>query len=90
MVTEHGTPCFRIQRKDGTGADFSYRHCIMQRPPSRKQEVSQALRRVVRSDIYQARDSFFAKYKDATGTVASTRSFNCLYVPRRRQNNVAH
>jgi hypothetical protein len=42
MITEHGTSCFRIQRKDGTGTDFSYRHCITQRPPSRKQEVLQA------------------------------------------------
>ena len=31
MMTEHGTPCFRIERKDGTGTDFSYRHCY--RPP---------------------------------------------------------
>ncbi|MBV8456133.1 MAG: DCL family protein [Acetobacteraceae bacterium] len=24
MMTEHGTPCFRINRTDGTGTDFSY------------------------------------------------------------------
>ena len=46
MMTEHGTACFRIARRDGTGTDFSYRHCITQRPPTRKQEVSQAFRRV--------------------------------------------
>lgn len=69
MMTEHGTPCFRIERKDGTGTDFSYRHCITQRPPSRKQEVSQAFRRVVRFDLFKARDSFFADHKDAAGTV---------------------
>jgi hypothetical protein len=28
MATEHGTNCFRIVRKDGSGTDFSYRHCI--------------------------------------------------------------
>jgi hypothetical protein len=60
MMTKEGTPCFRIHRTDGTGTDFSYRHCI--RPqPSRKQEVSQAFRRVVRFDLYKARDSFFAE-----------------------------
>ena len=26
MMTEHDTPCFRIERKDGTGTDFSYLH----------------------------------------------------------------
>jgi Protein of unknown function (DUF3223) len=56
MMTEHRTPCFKIVRADGTGTDFSYRHCISQRPPSRKQEVSQAFRRVVRLDLYNARD----------------------------------
>jgi hypothetical protein len=70
MMTEHGTPCFRIERKDGTGTDFSYRHCITRRPPSRKQEVSHAFRRAVRFDLYQARDAFFAEHKDARGTVA--------------------
>jgi Protein of unknown function (DUF3223) len=67
MMTEHGTPCFRINRKDGTGTDFSYRRCITQRFPSRKQEVSQAFRRVVRFDLYRARDEFFSKNKDADG-----------------------
>lgn len=42
MMTEHGTQCFRIIRRDGSGTDFSYPHCISQRPPSRKQEVAQA------------------------------------------------
>ncbi|WP_210208551.1 DCL family protein [Rhodoplanes roseus] len=37
MMTEHGTQCFRIIRMDGSGTDFSYPHCITQRPPSRKQ-----------------------------------------------------
>ncbi|MHC4049209.1 DCL family protein [Bradyrhizobium sp. 25ACV] len=60
MMTEHGTQCFRIIRTDGSGTDFSYPHCISQRPPSRKQEVAQAFRRAVRFDLYKARDSFFA------------------------------
>lgn len=51
MMTEHGTQCFRIVRNDGTGTDFSYPHCIRGRAPSRKQEVSQAFRRVVRFDF---------------------------------------
>lgn len=69
MPTEHGTQCFRIVRKDGSGTDFSYRHCITQRPPSRKQEVSQAFRRAVRFELYKARDAFFAKHGDADGSV---------------------
>lgn len=28
MSAEFGTKCFRIVRVDGTGEDFSYRHCI--------------------------------------------------------------
>jgi long-subunit fatty acid transport protein len=69
MMTEHGTPCFRINRTDGTGTDFSYRRCITQRPPSRKQEVSAAFRRVVRFDLYKARDDFFAANADTNGRV---------------------
>jgi hypothetical protein len=69
MLTEHGTPCFRLVRTDTTGTDFSYRHCITRRPPSRKQEVSQAFRRAVRFDLYKARDEFFAANKDADGLV---------------------
>ena len=34
MMTEHGTPCFRIVRKDGTGTDVSYIHCIKARAPT--------------------------------------------------------
>lgn len=67
MMTEHGTQCFRIIRKDGSGTDFSYPHCITQRPPSRKQEVSQAFQRAVRFDLYKARDAFFATHSDASG-----------------------
>ena len=70
VLTEHGTQCFRIVRTDGTGTDFSYPHCISQRPPSRKQEVSQAFRRVVRFDLYNARDTFFVAHSDTDGIVA--------------------
>jgi hypothetical protein len=70
VMTEHGTQCFRIVRIDGTGTDFSYRHCITQRAPSRKQEVSQAFRRAVRFDLYEARDKFFAAHLDEVGQVA--------------------
>jgi hypothetical protein len=69
MMTEHGTPCFRIVRGDGTGTDFSYRHCVTQRPPTRKQEVSQAFRRAVRFDLYKARDEFVAANRNAEGLV---------------------
>jgi hypothetical protein len=74
MMTEHGTQCFRIIRTDCSGTDFSYSNCITQRPPSRKQEVSQAFRRAVRFDLYKARDTFFATHGDANGnaTCAAT------------------
>ena len=70
MMTEYGTPCFVINRHDGISTDFSYRHCISQRPPTRKQEVSQALRRVVRFDLYAARDKFYAENRNEDGQVA--------------------
>lgn len=44
VMTEHGTQCFRIVRNDGTGTDFSYRHCISQTAPCRKQEINHALK----------------------------------------------
>jgi hypothetical protein len=70
MMTEHGTQCFRIIRTDGSGTDFSYPHCIAQRAPSRKQEVSQAFPRVVRFDLYRARDTFFAAHFGTDGHVS--------------------
>lgn len=70
MMTEYGTPCFRIVRTDGTGTDFSYGHCIKLKPPTRKQEVSQAFRRVVRIDLYRRRDQFFTEHKGPDGRVA--------------------
>ena len=69
MATEHGTNCFRIVRTDGSGTDFSYRHCITQRPPTRKQEVSQAFRRAVQLDLYAARDKFFSDNRGPDGKV---------------------
>jgi hypothetical protein len=70
FMTEHGTQCFRIVRVDGSGTDFSYPRCVSQRAPSRKQEVSQAFRRIVRFDLYKARDDFFATHIDSAGLVA--------------------
>jgi Protein of unknown function (DUF3223) len=70
MLTAHGTQCFRIVRTDGSGTDFSYRHCVSQCPPSRKQEVSQAFRRLVRFDLNRARDTFFAEHVGADGRVS--------------------
>lgn len=69
VMTEHGTPCFTLVRRDGTGTEFSYLHCITQRPPSRKQEVSSAFRWLVRLDLFKKRDEFFAKFSDAAGCV---------------------
>jgi hypothetical protein len=76
MMTEHGTPCFRIIRRDGSGTDFSYRHCITQRPPSRKQEVTAAFRRVVRFDLYKARDEFIACHQSEDGTIICAETGN--------------
>jgi Protein of unknown function (DUF3223) len=79
MMTEHGTPCFRIVRRDGTGTDFSYRHCITQRPPTRKQEVSQAFRRAVRFDLYKARDEFVAANRNAEGMVTCAETAKLIH-----------
>lgn len=70
MMTEHGSQCFRIVRTDGTGTDFSYIHCINGKPPSRKQEVSAALRRVVRYDLFDARNAFLKQHQGPDGLVA--------------------
>ena len=69
MMTEHGTQCFRIIRKDGTGTDVSYLHCIKGRPPARKQEVTQAFRKAVRLDLFKARDKFIAQHRGSDGLV---------------------
>jgi Protein of unknown function (DUF3223) len=69
IMTEHGTPCFRINRKDGTGTEFSFPHCITARAPSRKQEVSGALRWVVRLDLFRKRDEYFSEFADSEGRV---------------------
>ncbi|HRI89894.1 MAG TPA: DCL family protein [Candidatus Hydrogenedentes bacterium] len=84
MMTEHGTQCFRIIRTDGSGTDFSYPHCISQRPPSRKQEVAQAFRRAVRFDLYKARDDFFATHGGADGLVS------CAVTGERISRDEAH
>jgi hypothetical protein len=68
-MTEHGTQCFRIERTDGSGTEFSYRHCITQRSPTRKEEVSSAFRWAVRLDLFMKRDEFFAEHKDAEGLI---------------------
>jgi hypothetical protein len=74
FMTEHGTQCFRIVRLDGSGTEFSYPHCISQRPPTRKQEVSQAFRWAVRFDLYNARDAFLAEHRGADGLVTCAAS----------------
>jgi hypothetical protein len=84
MMTEHGTQCFRIIRTDGSGTDFSYPHCISQRPPSCKQEVAQAFRRAVRFDLYKARDDFFATHGGADGLVS------CAVTGERISRDEAH
>jgi hypothetical protein len=84
MMTEHGTQCFRIVRIDDSSTDFSYLHCISQRPPTLKQEVSQAFRRVVRFDLYRARDEFFGGHKGTDGLIA------CASTGERIEREEAH
>ena len=84
MMTGQGTQCFRIIRKDGSGTDFSYLHCISQRPPSRKQEVAQAFRRAVRFDLYKARDDFFTTHGGSDGLVS------CAVTDERISRDEAH
>lgn len=70
MMTDYGSQCFRIVRADGTGTDFSYGHCIKLKPPSRKQEVSRAFRRVVRIELFRRRDKFFTEHRGVDGLVS--------------------
>lgn len=84
MMTEHGTQCFRIIRTDGSGTDFSYPHRMSQRPPSRKQEVAQALRRTVRFDLYKARDNFFATHSGSDGSFPVPLRANVSHGTKRR------
>lgn len=70
MMTEHGTPCFRIHRRDGSGTDFSYRQAIVGRPRSAKQEVLRAFRHAVQDDIFALRNTLFGPCDTGTGTVA--------------------
>jgi hypothetical protein len=67
MKTTQGTTCFSLVRTDGSGTDFSFYSCITGKAPSRKQEVSEALRKVVEIDIYKARDKFFKEHARADG-----------------------
>jgi hypothetical protein len=70
MITVHGTPCFRIVRKDGTGTDFSFIHCVTLAAPSRKQEVSQAFRQTIKIELYRRRDRFLSEHRDGDGLIA--------------------
>lgn len=70
VMTEHGTQCFYIERTDGSGTEFSYRHCVTRRPPTRKQEVSSAFRWAVRLDLFKKRDEYFAENEDINGHVS--------------------
>lgn len=70
LSTIHGTQCFKAVRVDGTGTDFSYLTCIRGVPPSRKSQVSLALREVIRMDLYRARDAFYSKHRDANGLLS--------------------
>ena len=69
MMTEHGSQCFRIVRRDGTGTDFSYIRSIKNKPPAVKEEVSRAFRQVVKFDLYKARDEFYATHRDGDGLI---------------------
>ena len=70
MMTVHGSQCFCIVRTDGSKTDFSFMQAVAGRAPSRKQEVSQALRWAIRMDLYRARDAFFAENKGPDGMVS--------------------
>jgi hypothetical protein len=65
-------------------AVHTYPHCISQRPPSRKQEVSLAFRRAVRFDLYTARDNFFATHSGSDGLVS------CAVTGERISRDEAH
>ncbi len=70
MMTEQGTPCFRIVRTDNTGTDFSFYAAIKGRPPTRKQEVLSALRRTIQSDIAEARSRLVGESGQIGGLIS--------------------
>lgn len=84
LTEEYRTQCFRIVRTNGKGTDFSYGACVSGKAPTRKQEVSAALRRVVQHDLYTACDEFFAENQDAVGTVT------CAVTKERITRSEAH
>jgi hypothetical protein len=70
MMTVHGSQCFCVVRTDGSKTDFSFMQAVAGRPPTRKSEVSAALRWAVRIDLYKARDNFYAQNKGPDGLMS--------------------
>jgi len=69
MKAIQGTQCFCLHRTDGSSTDFSMGSCITGKGPTRFQELSQAFRGSVSSDIHARRDALFAKF-GSDGTIA--------------------
>ncbi len=84
MKTRHGSNCFKIIRNDGSGTDFSFYHCIKQRPATQKQAVSKAFREAVRYDLYRAREKYISENKNEDGTI------ECAISKERIQPEDAH
>lgn len=68
-LTDKGTSCFWIKRKDGSCTDFSYISCVNAKGKTILQEFSEACREAVRESLEQAKDKFFEAYGDAEGKV---------------------
>lgn len=67
MLNEHGTVGFYLVRTDGSGTDFSFIHCINNRPPSLKQEVHEAFRNAIQPEILRMRDDFQRQHRTTDG-----------------------
>jgi hypothetical protein len=69
MDDGRGHQCFRLVRVDMSSTDFSYLCCVRGQAPSQKQQVALAFREVVRHDIIEAMERFFAEHADGRGMV---------------------
>ena len=68
--TELGTPCFWVERVDGTETDFSYIQAVKAKSKSLYQEFQEACRKAVSAHLEIAKKNFFTEKGDSDGKVA--------------------
>ncbi len=68
-LTDEGTSCFWIKRKDGSCTEFSYITAVKAKGKNLLQEFSEACRESVRESLEAAKRRFFKQNADANGKV---------------------